>query len=675
MQVVLAQDFVDAALDLAPREGRQALEFVAQFRRNPAHPGLSLERLNRDVWSARVNQDVRAILHKAGDTWTLLHVDHHDQAYHWAERRRIELHPVTRELQVVQVVHREVERTVERGPRLLAAHSDAYLLSLGVPQDWLTVVREVADEDQLLEVCAKLPVEVGERLVELSTGRLVTPPPPPPPDRSWTEGAEVRRRYFVLDGDAELAALLEAPMAKWIAFLHPSQRKLATGRFQGPVKVTGSAGTGKTVVAMHRARHLAQQGKRVLLTTYSKTLPDNLRRNLRLLCTTEELAMLTVGTVHSTALAVARKADSAVEVLPENHLRLLLERHAALVPEAPDVDFLLSEWDAVVAAQGIVDWEGYRSARRQGRGRPLSVKQRRAIWRIFEGALQSMAADRAFDFPSVCRIAREHLEAGRVERPYDAVVVDEVQDLEAQELRFLAALAGEGADRLMLLGDGGQRIFGRGLSLRSLGIETRGRSHVLRINYRTTEQIRRYADRILGDAVDDLDGETESRRGTRSLLRGPEPRLLPCATAEEQTERVVGEIAQLLRSGLAADEVAVFARRGASLDPLEEALHQRGIPSHRLSERGGSEGAVQLGTMHRAKGLEFKQVFVVDCSAGELPSPMALRAAVDPADREAVVENEKRLLYVALTRARDEAAVSWVGGASPFVPQGVRAAV
>ena len=192
--------------------------------------------------------------------------------------------------------------------------------------------------------------------------------------------------------------------------------------------------------------------------------------------------------------------------------------------------------------------------------------------------------------------------------PFDAVIVDEMQDLGASELRLLAALAGQGTDRLMLVGDGGQRIYAAKYSLKSLGIDVRGRAHVLRLNYRTTEQIRRFADRILGDEADHLEGE-ESRRGTMSLLSGPEPMRQSFPTRSEQCNFVAAQIGHLLQGGRTPDDIAVFARQAHLLDMIETRLKRAGVPWHRLSrEAFPQEPMVSLGTMHRAKGLEFKCV-------------------------------------------------------------------
>jgi len=321
-----------------------------------------------------------------------------------------------------------------------------------------------------------------------------------------------------------------------------------------------------------------------------------------------------------------------------------------------------------VRVQGIASWGEYRQARRTGRGRGLSVKERKVLWRVFGGALEGLATRSLLDWPGLCRRADELLAEGRATSPHTAVVVDEVQDLKPPELRFLGTLCARRPGNLLVCGDAGQRIYPGGFSLRALGIRVVGRSSVLRINYRTTEQIRRAADRVLGDVCDDMDGGEERRTGTRSLLRGPAPRLVGHASAQDEIAAGVAEIRRWLGDGLATEAIGVFARTGKRTNELGQALSAAGIPWRRLSDKEAAErGGVQLGTMHRAKGLEFKVVLVLGCSDREVPSPVALRGVDDPLDREAAEARERRLLYVAMTRARDELTVSWSGSPSRFL--------
>jgi len=667
MAFLIADTLPDSVRRLTPNENRRVWEFIGMFQTNPKQPGISLERLqgNSQLWSGRISKDLRAILHKEGDVWSLLWADHHDDAYRWAENHQVERHPVTGVYQLARIApapppSAPVATTV---PGLFDSFSDEYLLSLSVPANWLPTLRHLKDEDGLLHILDGLPAEIGERLLAVAAGEIVAPPPALPVSQGFTHSPEHRQRFYVVEDSAELQRILDAPLHKWLGFLHPSQHRLAYGSYAGPLKVTGSAGTGKTVVAMHRARHLARQGRNVLLTTYVGTLADNLRRNLQLLCGEEELRRIAVNTVHGQA---AELLKGVVRALPGEEVKKRLERVVAQVATPWTLDFLWAEWERVVSPQSLRSWVEYRSAPRTGRGRGLSARERKSVWDIFDGLIATLRSEKTEDFAGTCRLAREALQSRERASPFDAVIVDELQDLQPQELRFVAALADGRPDGLTLVGDAGQRIYPGGFSLANLGIATRGRSHVLRINYRTTEQIRRFADRILGETTDDFEGGQESRKGTRSLLKGPAPHRRACADPAEQVAVTLERIQSCRREGLDYDEMAVFARKRSLLEPMEKALAAAGIPLCPLEKK--ERPGVRLGTMHRAKGLEFKTVFVLDCSAAYLPLQSVAERLTDPADREEFVENDRRLFYVSLTRARDEVYLSWVGKPTPFLP-------
>lgn len=684
--LMIADSVFDAVEDLNAIDKGRVLDCLSKLKKNPAHPSLSLERVTKalspDVWSARASRELRMILRREGNVTWAVHVGAHDPAYEWARRHKVERHDVTGALQIVEAVEaaEEVRRTIQppvdeaeaAPPPRFAPHADAYLLSLGVPADWLPVVREVRTDDHLLAVCTKLPQDVADRLFALAGGELVTPPTPEPTGAGAAANPDVQRRFYVADDEDELRAALEAPHARWIAFLHPSQRTLAENTFRGPVKVTGGAGTGKTVVAMHRARNLARQGKRVLLTSYVTTLCANIHRSLRLLCKDDELRRITVSTLHSEALALVRSVHPKLSPANDDEVRATLDRVLrSSCPPGFDAAFVRAEWTNVLQNQGIGSWDEYRVARRVGRGRALSVKERRTLWTAFEAVLADLARRDLSDFPGVSRQATALLEAGKAASPYDAVLVDEVQDLRPPALRFVRALCAAAPGQLMLLGDASQRIYPGGFSLSALGIEVRGRSHVLRINYRTTDQIRRAADGALGDLTDDLDGAQERRTPTRSLLRGPKPVRAGYPDAAAEDAAAVARIQAWVASGIPAEAIAVFSRAAQRrVDSLEKALHAAGVATHRLADDSSDDVAgVGLGTLHRAKGLEFRAVLILDASEGTLPSPGALRGVTDPQDREDTLTRERHLLHVGMSRARDELAITWAGKPSPFVAE------
>ncbi|MCT7964082.1 AAA family ATPase [Laspinema sp. D1] len=665
--VMLCKTMLESMTRLNAKDTKRVTDFIGKFYANPAHPSLSLERLERirhkNLWSARITQGLRAILYHHQNIWTLLYAGQHDEAYTWATQRQVEINARTGALQIVETVETilpQIEQNYQGQSSLFHLHSDDYLLSLGLPPTWLPVLRKIIDEDSLLEILDKLPEAVRERLLKVATGEIVTPPTPANSSGEITENEDTQRQFIVVQSTSDMAKILAAPFASWIGFLHPSQRKLATSRFSGPLKITGSAGTGKTVVALHKARHLARQGKRVLLTSFVTTLCENMTRNLRLLCTFEELDYITVTSVASCAASIVREGNNfPLKIIADNEIRSKIGQYFS--PISPlNVEALWLEYKSVIEPGAIQSWPEYRQANRKGRETPLTVQQRQQVWQIFDKIFAELNELNQRTWAGCYRQARELIESGAVPREYNAVIVDEVQDLGPQELLFLAALAGTEPDCLTLIGDGGQRIYQQQYSLKSLGIKVQGRSHILKINYRTTEQIRRFADRLTDPDSDDLDGSRENRTDTVSILRGPEPILKSLHNRRAQTQFILTEIKQALRSGITPNEIGIFARTKGYLQAIESALRDHNIPCLRLENSKDSDisnpedfVAIHTGSMHRAKGLEFKIVFAVSVEDGIIPLKNSLQEATDSPSLNAALEREKNLLYVTVTRARD----------------------
>lgn len=667
--MMISRSFMDSRRHLQQREWDSIQSTLLQFVDNPELPGLRCHKLqvrDGEVYSISDTMDLRIILVKEGGDWIAVYADHHDAAYRWVERRSFGRNRFTGVFQVVEVEEtvKRVERVIEQHvvaeePPLFEKESDEYLLSLGVPELWLPSLRRVRSEDQLLTVVSRLPEDVAVRLLDLATGVFVLPPEP--------AERPVQAELYAPSSIGELERLLRAPMAQWLAFLHPDQRSLVERDHGGAFCVRGSAGTGKTVVAMHRARHLASRGKAVLLTTHTNALAINLQRQLQLLCSEEELARITVSTVHKQALALMQRHDPKVKPAGLAEIGSLLEELALRHASGYDPKFVKAEWEYVVRLQGIEHWETYRRARRTGRGHALGIKERKQLWAVFGGVLERLAARNRYDWTGLCHGAVELLQSGRLASPFGAVIVDEVQDLGPAGLRLIKALARE-SGQVMLCGDVGQRIYPGGFSLGALGLDTRGRTRVLRINYRTTAQIRACADRLLqGSVQDDMEGGEERRSLAVALREGSQPVLAGYASELAEVEAALNCVRQWLAQGLEPQAIGVFARNNGDLEHLATAFRQQGIEVAHLGEKDtASEGRVALGTMHMAKGLEFKAVLIHGVSADKCPGPYVNRFT-DPQDRHNAIEQERSLLYVAMTRARDLLTLTWCGEPSRFL--------
>lgn len=647
-------------------EAKLAKQAAFDFQMNPTQPGFSFERLNKpkdpNFWSLRVNDNIRIIAHRGSDTVTLCYVDRHDEAYQWAERRRFEVHPETGAAQIVEIREtvREITKVIEKqvSPPLFGQFEADYLLALGVPTEWLDAVRQIS-EDNFDTLIGHLPDEAVERLLDLAAGK---PVPRPTPMKGVTDATallhpDAQRRFRLIDNQQELRQALDFPWNQWIVFLHPTQRSVVERSFNGPARVTGSAGTGKSVVALHRAAWLARQNPkaRILLTTFSKTLAARLAQNADILLgTSAERKQVEIQHLHKIArdLWVNKKTRPFLAVTAKR-LTALLETAQATIEGGGQfsIGFLRSEFEAVVDPTGITTWERYKSASRANRGTPLGARQKVTIWRIFEILLQLLAKENLNTWNSLCHQTVQSL-ANPV---YDHVIADEVQDFGPAELRLVRALAVPGKNDVLLCGDSGQRIYKSRTSLLGCGLDVRGRSTNLKINYRTTQQIRRFADSLFSASEADAEGDPLTRDAV-SILNGPAPQVAGFGSVADEVSGLAEWLESRLSEGLKPKEIAIFARTEAVLhDRAELALEAAGLKGQLLNDDDpASEDRVSLGTMHRAKGLEFKAVAIVGCDFGLIPLRTVLDGLTDSVDQGLFVEQERNLLYVALTRAREQ---------------------
>jgi len=680
VRFLIAETFTRSLAKLDGQSQGLIKQAAFDFQVNPANPGFSFHKLDgardKKFWSFRVNRDLRIIVHRAESSLVLCYADHHDEAYAWAEVRRLETHPQTGVAQIVEVKERieEVVRQVVREDvheaPLFAKYDADYLLALGVPPEWLDSVRTIG-ESALDKVCEHLPAEAAESLFKLACGEPVPRPMTNKPVDPF-DHPDAQRRFRVLDNQDELKRALDFPWEQWIVFLHPTQRSMVERKFKGPARVSGSAGTGKSVVALHRAARLVNKnaGARVLLTTYSRTLAARLSQQADLLLdpSSRERKSLRIEHLHKVTRDLwTHEMGKSFVAVESKKLNEMLEAAKAKVTPQSDLSlpFLRSEWDAVVDPWGIRSWTSYKGVSRAGRATPLGAKQRLLIWKIFEEVQRSL---RTFGWMTWNGLSYDVAKAIYDKRPFDHVVADECQDFGPAELTLLRALVEPGENDLFLCSDAGQRIYKKPVAWSTVGIDVRGRSTRLSINYRTTEQIRKYADTMLPDAMDEGEGEQE-KRSTVSLLMGPAPQTRGFEKVSKEIEGVSTWLKGLLAEGYAARDIAIFGRTEAVLrERAALALEKAGLTGHWLNEEEPpSNTDASLGTMHRAKGLEFKAVAIIGCDKDILPLAYGMKDLVDDADRDAYIEQERNLLYVACTRARERLLVTYAGKPSRWV--------
>jgi hypothetical protein len=674
MEFRIADTFTGSLARLSGDEQKAVKTTAFDLQLNPAHPSLQFHRLDKAkdqrFWSVRVNLDLRLIVHRTESSLLLCYTGHHDDAYQWAERRKLETHPKTGAAQLVEIRERVQEIVVPKyvKPCLFADVPEAELLSYGVPVEWLKDVRQ-ANEDSLLELAGHLPAEAAEALLDLATGARPKTAQAPMAGGDPFAHPDAQRRFRVMSSLQELERALNDPWDKWTVFLHPAQRQLVERDNNGPARISGSAGTGKTIVALHRAVFLARKhaDARVLLATFSDTLASALRGKLRCLIGNEPRLGERVE-VHSMNALGRRLYElnfGRAKIASREQLLGFME-DAAEGNRFP-LRFLMGEWEQVVEAWQLNTWEGYRDVARLGRKTRLPEAQRRLLWSIFEGVRERLNTAGLITWADLFSRLAARIEADH-RPPFDFAVIDEAQDIRVAQLRFLAALGAGEPNRLFFAGDLGQRIYQQPFSWKAVGVDVRGRSSTLRVNYRTSHQIRVQADRLLAPELSDVDGNVETRRGTISLFNGPEPAVQTFDDCEAESQAVAEWLLARTREGVAPHEFGVFVRSAAQLDRARAAVSRSGVRFRVLDENVETvSGQISIGTMHLAKGLEFRAVVVMACDDEAIPLEERMENVTDDSDLEEVYNSERQLLYVACTRARDHLLVTGVRPASEFL--------
>ena len=716
----MEEGFVDANLRLTKDEQRLVHSTILELAMNPKGQGTNLHRLDKardkNLWSCRVTRDLRIILHQQNGRMTLLYVDHHDKAYDWGENRVFKFDERSNNWKVIKMKEETVViRTAVEAPpeakRPYAKYSDDALAACGASPGDFDDIR-VATEDTIFDLglpalvleglmdslspvaparasseiervayhtdAAAAKIVFAEEKIELPSEAVmaaanealaapsaaVAPVEPPPP---VVYGSVVR-----VNSQEQLEAVLSGQWEKWQIFLHPNQQEMVDAHYAGPIRISGSAGTGKTIVALHRVNHLLRisDDTRVLLTTLSPALAGFLHARLRKLLAdrprlgervevagideyAQRLYKLHVGPFQLTSReTVAQWITEACRAAGDAKLRPL---------------FLLNEWEDVVDAQQLTTLEQYQAAERLGRKIRLPAERRQAFWVIFAQVWAKLQAAGTMTSAGLYHrlvTALERLPGS----PVDHVVVDECQDLNQGQVRFLAALGRNRANALFFTGDIGQRIFQQPFSWKALGIDLRGRTKTLRVNYRTSQQIRKTADRLLEASIVDADGERVDRSKTISAFGGTAPVISVCDDDAAEQAAVVDFLQERLTAGVKPHEMAIMVRDEAQLPRAQAAAQAAGLPAVILDQRLATlAGSLNLSTMHLAKGLEYRAVVVMACDDDVIPSPTRLDAVSDPGDLKEAYELERHLLYVACTRARDHLLVTGVHPASEFL--------
>lgn len=701
-RIIISRKFAEELSALARPIQKGVNGIYAKLSKNADGGGLNLESIqgatSNSIKSVRVNDNYRVVLHQDGKgTFTFLHIDTHDAAYAWATRNRFEVNRYTGEVQLyvidipeVRVAAEERKDAVESYGPFWKKPTDNELKRLGVPEEQIALVRSLKDDEDILAHEQNFSQGVFDALLMLFDGKTpdevaqeleIGKKPVAVDDvaKAVEESDASQSQFAFASSEDELNAIRNAALAQWRIFLHPSQRKIVRKNVKGPIKVLGGAGTGKTVVAMHRAKFLLEnvftkKTDRILFTTFTKNLCDDIRMLLGSICTEDEMSRIDVCNLDKWALEYVKTLGVDVTPLYREKQKLELMERAMLGIEGADnwrPGFFLRERANVVLPNEIDGLPAYLKVSRAGQGVRLSAAQKKVVWQVLEAYRLILTREKLMDFDEIAILAANQIRENG-QHPYASVIVDEAQDFSAPALRLVAAISNNTKDApvpnsLMIVGDAHQRIYGKRAVLGKCGINVMGRSSKLRLNYRTTEKIRKRAVAILrGVTVDDLDGAQDDNKGFRSLVVGKEPIEARYKTFDKEMDAIVETIVKWQKEDARTySDYVVLARRQSDVESIAAALAERGLKPKQvktdLTIRESEKDRVRIATMHRAKGLEFAGVVVAEVNQGIWPLQPEEYKDMDPVAQKACDDSERSLLYVALSRAMKHAMIAGVG--------------
>jgi len=692
--VAISQDFFNSFAALPKNKQNKVMEFLSKFRSNPEANGFNYEKIQNasdpNMRSVRIDDTYRAILIKEEGTnvYLLLWVDHHDEAYEWAVRKRCILNHTTGSIQVYESQETQQPSetaAVSEEKSLFSSVSDELLQKLGVPEEQLAFVRTLT-ESTFDAAKGKLPRDAFEALdyvrVGLDPKEVIaelygdTTAQNTNDMASALQNPITKMQFYVAEGEEDLKAMMNAPLEMWRVYLHPSQRRIVRKEYKGPARILGGAGTGKTVVAMHRAKELASHclgNEKILFTTFTENLAADIQDNLRKICTPDLMKHIEVVHLDQWVNRYLRAHDYPYTIAYGDEIADMWKQAESFTGEDYDLPegFFQEEWETVIQAQNIQTVAEYVKAPRPGRGIRLDRKRRMQVWKVFDEYRTMMDAEKVCDSACAMNECAQLLTAGPEVRMYAAVIVDEGQDFGPSAYRLLRAIAGaEHTNDLFIVGDAHQRIYKNKVILSRCGINVKGRAGKLRMNYRTTEEIRHKAMNILeGISFDDLDDGIDDGKGYISVSHGEQPTVSVYATQDQEAADLIKGIQEQTAAGIDPREICIVARTNALVDEYKKYLSDAGIASFEVKRKQADDRSrmgVRLATMHRVKGLEFTIVYIVAANKNYIPLKSAVNRS-DEAEREAAMTGERCLLYVAMTRAKKMVKISAYGAASDFI--------
>jgi superfamily I DNA/RNA helicase len=699
MKLAIYDAFFDSFIKLPKNIQKKTHEFMEKFRNTSEASSINYEKITnfRDsqLRTVRIDLAYRAIIHapSEGDLYHILWVDNHDSAMDWAKNKVFEWNRLTQSFQIYQpseeLIKEEIQPLKKETPTFLSKYNDE-LLKLGVPAVLLDSIKKIDNLNDLQKFEDYLPKEAFENLYYLFDGvpisvlieEMEEGKVPSEEFSDQIQSINNKRFFFEIKDDTELASILKDDFKKWKVFLHPSQRKLVESNYKGAVKISGGAGTGKTVAAIHRAKWLSdnkrpKESKPIFFTTFTKALTKNLTKDFNEIGINKSIVKL--DNIHHFVVNQVKE----LKIIPEDAKIIEFGNRSLrgeLWEEVIDFklsrftpEFLSSEYIDVIIYHNIKNSEEYLRVPRVGREQKLGRKDRLEIWSLIEEYNKKKLSRAIYELDELFNKLTDYYEG--TDKPFSHIICDELQDLSNVELRLLRNMVEEGENDLFLLGDPFQNIYSRKISFPSLGINIRGkRSKNLRLNYRTTEEIRKGAISFINDEqFDNFDGESEDLKGYISLMHGDLPEYKVFNSAREETQFLIEKIGDLTDKArtnipIPFNQICIASRRKTDIAEIKKSIHHifpyLDIASD--SQTGNLNGII-LSTFHSLKGLEFKIVFLVGVNNQTvpiIPSDFTVWSKVEQLQH---IKSEKALLYVAMSRAIQAVFISGYGNKSEII--------
>ena len=674
MTILIMDTFWQKIFSLPKNIQNRVLDFQKKFCDNPYGHNINLEKIHDfkddSIRTARITRDYRAVIGVLNkDTFGLLYIDHHDEAMRWAENKKFTYNKYTNGYQLVPLtiapsIEMELMNKKEKLP--FDRYTDEQLFRIGVPNESLKLVRSIKGYEDLDGKKNYLPSDIYEYLFfmlddDIDINDIISEVEEGKAIGINGMSANAKRHFVEITNDEDLEKMLNEDVEQWQIFLHPSQRALVEEDYKGAKKITGGAGTGKTVAAIHRLKRLATNAKTksILYTTYTKALTQNIKQRIKPLHVNEaacdiinidklvwkfaeEYGLVTTVGNSKNFLDDGTKSSEIWKTVVDSN------------PNTYSQEFLKDEYENVILYNNILTLEDYLRQSRIGRVKPLMNSQKKIVWKLFELYMTLKEDAHYIERWELFNKVTNYLQDNEI-FPYDHVIADEIQDFSNPELRFLRTLVKEGCNDLFLVGDPYQCIYNdRSINFSKAGINVRGsRSRRLRVNYRTTEEIKRSAVNIIkGERYDDFDGAEESLAGYVSLMHGSTPEYLIYKSRDEEMSAILSLLTDLHKnSDFSYKDIAIATYFKDALKPCQDILHNNGIPYNNLEGKSRHSDGIVLSTLHNLKGLEFKIVIIINVNSQTYPWKPSGWDKAGIKQKNLILRNQKSLYYMAITRA------------------------